>query len=352
MNIKSLLLGSAAALAVVSGAQAADAVVAAEPEPMEYVKVCDAYGTGFFYIPGTETCLKIGGQFRYEKRFYSDNSGVMDRKYEHWTRGRIEVTAKNDSEWGTVSSWIRMENSYASTYWRNVAGTPTDSWTSSTSYSGMNAYWTFGIGGLEMGYYDSQFAQFFGYGGKTDDGGVYINWSYGTRQYMSYTASFDSFSAIISLEQDAGLNPEAGVTDAVYMPDVVVGVKGAFGDYSVAGGFAYDESDESFVVTKKVTGDIDMFSFAVQAFYSNSATNSYFSYDGFSVIAGVSAKVTDTVTLAKDFQYWDDGSWRVVGDVNWAVASGFSVLLEASYTHDDASGINSKAGFLRFQRSF
>ena len=32
MNIKSLLLGSAAALAVVSGAQAADAVVAAEPE--------------------------------------------------------------------------------------------------------------------------------------------------------------------------------------------------------------------------------------------------------------------------------------------------------------------------------
>ncbi|MDG3580708.1 porin, partial [Rhizobium sp. YJ-22] len=53
MNIKSLLLGSAAALAAVSGAQAADAIVAAEPEPMEYVRVCDAYGTGYFYIPGT-----------------------------------------------------------------------------------------------------------------------------------------------------------------------------------------------------------------------------------------------------------------------------------------------------------
>ena len=64
MNIKSLLLGSAAALAVVSGAQAADAIVAAEPEPMEYVRVCDAFGTGYFYIPGTETCLKIGGYVR------------------------------------------------------------------------------------------------------------------------------------------------------------------------------------------------------------------------------------------------------------------------------------------------
>ena len=48
MNLKSLLLGSAAALAAVSGAQAADAIVAMEPEPMEYVRVCDAFGTGYF----------------------------------------------------------------------------------------------------------------------------------------------------------------------------------------------------------------------------------------------------------------------------------------------------------------
>ena len=30
-----------------------------------YVRVCDAYGAGFFYIPGTETCLRIGGGVRY-----------------------------------------------------------------------------------------------------------------------------------------------------------------------------------------------------------------------------------------------------------------------------------------------
>ena len=63
MNIKSLLIGSAAALAAVSGAQAADAIVAAAPEPMDYVKVCDAFGTGYFYIPGTETCLRLAAWF-------------------------------------------------------------------------------------------------------------------------------------------------------------------------------------------------------------------------------------------------------------------------------------------------
>ena len=68
MNIKSLLFGSAAALVAVSGARAADAVVVAEPEPVEYVRICDAYGAGFFYIPGTETCLKVSGYVRADIR--------------------------------------------------------------------------------------------------------------------------------------------------------------------------------------------------------------------------------------------------------------------------------------------
>jgi opacity protein-like surface antigen len=66
MNIKSLLLGSVAALVAATGARAADAVVMADPEPVEYVRVCDVYGVGYYYIPGTETCLRIGGYVRYQ----------------------------------------------------------------------------------------------------------------------------------------------------------------------------------------------------------------------------------------------------------------------------------------------
>jgi hypothetical protein len=28
------------------------------------VRVCTAYGAGYFYIPGTDTCLKVGGYLR------------------------------------------------------------------------------------------------------------------------------------------------------------------------------------------------------------------------------------------------------------------------------------------------
>ncbi len=51
MTIKGLLLGSVATIAVgTAAANAADAVVAPEPEHVEYVRVCDAYGAGYFYI--------------------------------------------------------------------------------------------------------------------------------------------------------------------------------------------------------------------------------------------------------------------------------------------------------------
>ncbi len=59
---KSLLLGSAAALVATAGS-AAD-LPATKAAPVSYVKVCDAYGAGFFYIPGTDTCIKVGGRVR------------------------------------------------------------------------------------------------------------------------------------------------------------------------------------------------------------------------------------------------------------------------------------------------
>ncbi|TQN58136.1 porin, partial [Agrobacterium tumefaciens] len=104
MNIKSLLIGSAAALAAVSGAQAADAIVAAEPEPLEYVRVCDAFGTGFFYIPGTETCLKFGGYVRFQTDFGRDKSGVSD--WDSFTRAQFEVDTRTDTELGALRGFI------------------------------------------------------------------------------------------------------------------------------------------------------------------------------------------------------------------------------------------------------
>ena len=110
MKIKSLILGSAAALLAVSGARAADAVMAPEPEPVDYVRVCDAYGAGFFYIPGTETCLSINGYVWFQMAASSakdigDTPGYYAGTNDGWYTGsrvRINFDTRSDTELGTL----------------------------------------------------------------------------------------------------------------------------------------------------------------------------------------------------------------------------------------------------------
>src|SRR5258707_12143706 len=97
--VKSLLLGSAAGLVAVAGAQAADLPVKAKP--VEYVKICSIYGAGFFYIPGTDTCIKIGGWIRAEYEF---QSGGSDLTYNNGGSGRNNRIDWN--EYGMRARWV------------------------------------------------------------------------------------------------------------------------------------------------------------------------------------------------------------------------------------------------------
>jgi hypothetical protein len=72
--VKSLVLGSAAGLIAMSGAQAADLPVKAKA--VEYVRICSLYGAGFYYIPGTDTCIKLGGYVRVDTTF---NGSIYDQ---------------------------------------------------------------------------------------------------------------------------------------------------------------------------------------------------------------------------------------------------------------------------------
>src|SRR5262249_53180758 len=89
--VKSLFLGSAAGLVAVAGAQAADLPVKAKP--VEYVKVCSLYGAGFWYVPGTDTCLKIGSFVRVQTSFNTSGSDVPIRAGADAGMGRQTPTA-------------------------------------------------------------------------------------------------------------------------------------------------------------------------------------------------------------------------------------------------------------------
>jgi len=105
--VKSLLLGSAAGLAAVAGAQAAD-LPSKKAAPVEYVRVCSAHGAGFFYIPGSDTCIKLGGRARFEYQ-YSQQFNRSGSFTGMRALGRVEIDARNSTEWGLLRAYTRID---------------------------------------------------------------------------------------------------------------------------------------------------------------------------------------------------------------------------------------------------
>jgi Porin subfamily len=122
--VKSLLLGSAAGLVAVAGAQAADLPVKAKP--VEYVKVCSLYGAGFWYVPGTDTCLKIGSYVRVQTSWDAEGGGIPigagdataalagrftrsdTSELAFRVRAAISVDLRTQTEYGTLRSYLEI----------------------------------------------------------------------------------------------------------------------------------------------------------------------------------------------------------------------------------------------------
>src|SRR5215203_4818955 len=122
--VKSLILGSAAGLLAMSGAQAADLPVKAKA--VEYVRICSLYGAGFFYIPGTDTCIKLGGYLRVDTTFngapYDQPAQFGDlgqgNRYRDYfaSRSRMALTVdtRTATEYGVVRTFGQLDWSHAS----------------------------------------------------------------------------------------------------------------------------------------------------------------------------------------------------------------------------------------------
>lgn len=124
---KILFLGTASVFAV-TGAQAADLPVKAKP--VQYVKICSLYGEGFYYIPGTDTCIRIGGYVRADYYwggaanggvpFYSGANGHRDRTTAEFNtrhRANISIDTRTQTAYGNLRTFesIHIQNESGAT---------------------------------------------------------------------------------------------------------------------------------------------------------------------------------------------------------------------------------------------
>jgi hypothetical protein len=230
--MKSLFLGSAAGLVVMSGAQAADLPLKAKA--VEYVKICSLYGAGFYYIPGTDTCIKLGGYLRSDmgvntNAIFGGNTsgpaGAQNRFSNAFTwRSRADLTidTRTATEYGVVRTYMETAFSWTS---GGYAGSATGATTYNAAPAGasgngavsggqLGVYFAFiQFAGFTMGKAVSQFSapwtEFPGkniYTGLVGGGGT----NTGVNQF-TYTAEFGN-----------GVSASVGVQDpsAYYQPGI------------------------------------------------------------------------------------------------------------------------------------
>ena len=210
--LKSTLLASAAGFAAVAGAQAADLPVK-KAAPIEYVRVCTAYGAGFFYIPGTDTCIRLSGRARFEAGYQTAyarqfNNGGDSAGY--GTRLRINVDARTQTGYGTLRAFLRLETG-------SRTGGAYGGGTSGTQQRIGNAYAALGVDqfGRAQQYVntDKAFVQFAGftagrassffdfYAHDFEFAGATAGSDLGSTNLLAYTATLgNGFSATLSVE--------------------------------------------------------------------------------------------------------------------------------------------------------
>ena len=329
MNIKSLLLGSAAALAVVSGAQAADAIVAAEPEPMEYVRVCDAFGTGYFYIPGTETCLKIGGEVR-ATVYVNETESADGDDWDSEIRARLTFDAKNDSELGTIGSYIRIQATQGADLGRAAVGLD-------------QAYIT--VGGFKVGR-SLTWADDWGLAGESD--AFFGNARFNT---VSYTYSSDAFTVGLGIDDlsDEYAGNEVGL-EAV--------ASATLGMATVTLNGVYDFGDEDGAIAGVVSADVGPGTLGIAAAWASGQAEGYDFAAEWTVGAAYTFKATEKLSITPQVVYWGDygfdggdDAWGADLYIEYALASGLKASADVRYIDEDG-GDSNWDGFVRLTRSF
>ncbi|MFC3217994.1 porin [Tianweitania populi] len=328
MKIRFVLLTAIAGLFGASIASASDAVVIPEAEPVDYVRICDLYGQGFFYLPGTETCLKIGGYYRYEVASTGDDFDG----YFNYARFAPTFSVKSETELGTLTGYVEAEMD-----WYADGGT-----SSRLLYSYVE------LNGFLVGLTKTPYARFLDSAGPTLFEGRY---AYNQGGEISYTYDNNNgFTAIVAAidneaSSDWETNAEAG---ARYKRD----------DFTLGAVAGYDGVADSWGARATVRFKVPhtQINIGLHGFYSSpdGETGDYTILDPvyerteWSGLIGVSAELTPKVALSGTAQYFDTDAWEFSGDLELTPVRGLAVTPEVVYN----TASQDWSGVLRFEHKF
>jgi hypothetical protein len=387
---KQVLLTTAAAVISLNAASAADLPLA---EPVEYVKVCNTHGEGFFFIPGTQTCLQLSGLVRADINYISPTARDEDSVF-FSQRVDLNFDARTETEYGTLRSYIRLRGEFANNQptglWGNGSGSEIFAEQAFVQFAGFTA----GLATSMFDFYASANVISFLAGSDL------------STQLAAYTATFgNGWSATISAEDRSYREQDIDIAGygGMRLPDVVANLKveqawgaaqlsGAVHElrpavgtvdteygFAVQGGVMFNlpklgEGDTLFLQAAYASGALgylgvtDVLGMGVVDSSVNLAGEQVRT-SGFSLAAellhywtptlrsvfGASYVDVDSPNAAIPSGFVDFKDYRLVADLIWSPVSNLDLGVEVAYQNTDYSGAPKEDGFQfvgRVERQF
>ncbi|HWJ87393.1 MAG TPA: porin [Pelagibacterium sp.] len=315
MKLKSLLLGSAAALALSTGAQAADPIA-----NFVSLGVCDAYGISGLTIESDDTCLKISGKVDYEYRvtnwdtlgtFYDNGHGVeWQLLFEATTQtdaGAAKAVLRLNDVPGTNGEDVRIERAFVSFGDTTVLtagriGSLFSTTILDQKYGSRHEdfidFWNFDNNDIGKGYSILNTVR---------TGGMGI-------QIESLIA--DGFSVLVALEDLA--------VDGTFGLGVAYDANGISAEAGILFGDLYDN----------VAGDPINFYLNASADFDNfTVRGGFIADDAGAWVASIGADATfDMFSLKADALFDEPGNWTIAGEGSFAATDTVDIFVGAAFT--------------------
>jgi hypothetical protein len=378
MTLKTLFLGSAAVFTVGGAAQAADLSVA---EPVEYVRVCDGFGAGYWVIPGTDTCLKIGGYVQVDTTFHDTRNvfgdGSHSAGWEMYTEASAQFSAKSMTEYGELAAFAEFRAQ------------------SNNTWQGSDRHWAYldsaylKLGALLAG----STASAYDYGGGfTFDGSDLDSDASADQIRLSWAAG--GFGLALGIEDPRdrfGSDLGDAANDEYSMPNIVgaLTVSQANWDGKLSAAYAETYYGGGFAIQGAATFKLDSIApgdqLRLKAAWAQSEVGAFaatYSWDGTALAAPDYAGGSVWSALASFQHFWTpqlssavtfgyaSGSdvpaigpfaggnidaYQIYGNLVWAPVSGFMAGAEVGYNNIHAEGLGSVdtwVGKIRLKRSW
>jgi hypothetical protein len=381
MKIKTLLLGSAAAFAVAGAAQAADLSVA---EPVDYVRVCDAFGAGYWYIPGTDTCLKIGGYVRFDVNFHTANITSVDGTdyvtashsagWDFYTRAQVTVTAKSMTEYGPLTGYVVLRGESQNSQSNNnlIGGYASSGYATDTGLrtAYVDEVWL-ELGMLLVGRTGSIYDYS---GGFTFDGSDYDSDDGADQVRLSWAMS--GFGVQLAIE-DPRDRWGTSLSSSYSMPNIVGAVTMSQGhwDGKLSLGFAETTYGSGFGGQIATTIKLDSIApgdkLRLKAAFAQNEVWKFASSKGaagdasghvWSALASFQHFWTPTLSSAVTFDYYNTSgaavtasnrsAYQIYGNLVWSPVTGFMAGVEGGYTKVSTSSSGAWTAKIRLERSW